>query len=403
MTSERLFHPMILRPVTILAISVVVFVVALGSVGTSNFPLTTMVGVQHNEQQDDGGEHLHSSGRVGVRRRLQSTDSTPPALSLTMTTPLTINPTAPRSGQQRPVMYTFFNPLLEDAFVTEMSPEGDKALLELWKSTWWEAGWEPRVLTLSDAQNHPEYEAILRQLDSTLLDGYNKLCILRWVAMSQVGGGWMSDYDTFPLLQQQQQQASPATTSSGFAASATNMPLPNNGALTVHDRHVPDLVSGAPSEWIRMARNIVKTLLEKDAQKRQEIAQTEASSPNANKRRRRQYTLWTDMMALQHWAETNPRMFQQSARVLPWPFQNNKSLGTSWTDDDCQRYTPSPGIVAVHFSHAAILQAKNKQTVLRPGQTVNDRADIAKEWLETWRRSCGGKMVATTGESYQQY
>ena len=145
-----------------------------------------------------------------------------------------------------------------------MTESGDAALLEEWKRAWSEAGFEPRVLTLEDARTHPQFIPIDYAMEHTWLDGYNKMCIWRWVAMSNVGGGWMTDYDVFPLRSFETQTS------------------PNNGALTVHDRFIPDLVSGSSDEWIRVAKAIVGGLLEKDAEKKVEAR----SYPAAKKKRR---------------------------------------------------------------------------------------------------------------------
>merc|ERR1712071_506152 len=73
-------------------------------------------------------------------------------------------------------------------------------------------GWTPKILTVDDARKHPRFEEYNKMLDDVPLDGYsgyrsgyNRLCYLRWLAMAAVGGGFMSDYDTVPLV--------PATTS----------------------------------------------------------------------------------------------------------------------------------------------------------------------------------------------
>lgn len=270
-----------------------------------------------------------------------------------------------QGNEPRPIIHTFYNPLLQDAFVTEMTESGDAALLEEWKKAWADAGFEPRVLTLEDARTHPLFIPIDYAMEHTWLDGYNKMCIWRWVAMSNVGGGWMSDYDVFPLR--------PFPT----------QPLPNNGALTVHDRFIPDLVSGTSEEWIRVAKAIVHGLLAKDAEKK-----IEAQSYPPRKKKRRSYTLWTDMFALQQWSRSQPDMFQGDSMVMIRPFDNeDEGLGVTWNAEKCQERTP-PGIVAVHFSHDAIKRGMEKK-LLHEGQSMDNRAEIAKEWLAAWRSSCG--------------
>jgi hypothetical protein len=282
------------------------------------------------------------------------------------------------SNTRRPIIHTFYNPLLEDVLVTGMTNDGDEALLEAWKEAWWEAGFEPRILTLEDAKSHPDYIPLDYAMSHTWLDGYNKMCIFRWVAMSNVGGGWMSDYDLFPL----------GTPVLGDENDDT-IQLPNNGILTVHDRFVPDLVSGSADEWIRVAKEIVAGLLEKDAKKK-----VEAQAYPPKKKQRRIYTLWTDMLALHQWwseAQMNGvgaiKQFESDSRVMDAFNQEDEGLGVPWSPEKCKYRTPSPGIMAVHFSHSTIKRGITKK-LLHEGQTLNDRAAIAKEFLATWKASC---------------
>jgi hypothetical protein len=270
------------------------------------------------------------------------------------------------AARKRPIIYTFFNPLLEDAFVTEMSLSGDESLLQLWKQTWSDVGFEPIVLSLNDAKSHPMYLPLHYAMDHTWLDGYNKMCIWRWVAMSNVGGGWMSDYDVFPLRYFE------------------THPLPHNGSLTVHDRFIPDLVSGSAEEWIRVAHDIVSSLLERDAIQKEKV---EKSYTLRKRQRRRFYTLWTDMMALHEWSQTKPDQFQNDSRVFGRPFETRlPHLGIPWTSELCRERTPSK-IVAVHFSHDAIKRGIELHLV-HDGQVLDNRAEIAREWLTVWNSSC---------------
>lgn len=84
-------------------------------------------------------------------------------------------------------------------FVPEI-PHGHK-LLDLWKSSWEKAGWDPIVLDRSHAEQHPNYSEYIEKykaLPSINPPGYELACYLRWLAMAVVGGGWMSDSDVIP-------------------------------------------------------------------------------------------------------------------------------------------------------------------------------------------------------------
>jgi len=63
--------------------------------------------------------------------------------------------------------------------------------------------WEPVVLTHLDAKRNPLYGDFIKAFDNNNttehLNIYNQHCYFRWLAMGASGGGYMSDFDTFPL------------------------------------------------------------------------------------------------------------------------------------------------------------------------------------------------------------
>lgn len=81
------------------------------------------------------------------------------------------------------------------------NPEPEVKLLALWKETWAKLGVEPFVLQEWHARQSPgfgEFHNAIGQLPTTNNRDYEKACFLRWLALAQVGGGWMMDYDLFP-------------------------------------------------------------------------------------------------------------------------------------------------------------------------------------------------------------
>lgn len=77
--------------------------------------------------------------------------------------------------------------------------DADNDLLELWRKSWRNAGWEALVLAQRDAQaaNPALCERILNSRElrrGPCPEGYNFACHLRWVAM-QAQGGLMVDFD----------------------------------------------------------------------------------------------------------------------------------------------------------------------------------------------------------------
>lgn len=74
-------------------------------------------------------------------------------------------------------------------------------LVLLWQRAWQAMGWQTRVLNEHHARQHRfflEYEAAISKLPSTNPAPYERACWMRWLALAQVGGGWMSDFDVMP-------------------------------------------------------------------------------------------------------------------------------------------------------------------------------------------------------------
>eukprot|EP00634_Sargassococcus_sp_CCMP2135_P004738 CAMPEP_0198665950 /NCGR_PEP_ID=MMETSP1467-20131203/62743_1 /TAXON_ID=1462469 /ORGANISM="unid. sp., Strain CCMP2135" /LENGTH=298 /DNA_ID=CAMNT_0044402571 /DNA_START=32 /DNA_END=928 /DNA_ORIENTATION=- len=129
-------------------------------------------------------------------------------------------------------------------FVSEEVHAGaTPAMLEIWARSWKASGWETRILTLSDAQSHPQYYWYLErfmELPTVNPKEYELACFLRHVAMAALGGGWMSDYDVLPH-------------SLSADSSLARMPP---GNFTTYELFVPSLVSGSGPEFERIARNM---------------------------------------------------------------------------------------------------------------------------------------------------
>ena len=65
----------------------------------------------------------------------------------------------------------------------------------------------------------------------------------------------------------------------------------------------------------------------------------------------------------------------------------DEHLGEPWSPAKCKERTPE-SIVCVHFSHASLHHAV-EHGMLHEGQATDDRAAIAREWMDTWEASCG--------------
>lgn len=90
------------------------------------------------------------------------------------------------------VIHTYF----ED--IQTKDAKEQRAILEYWQQHWREQGWEPRVLGREEAKQHPLYREYYKEVVSrptVNAPDYEAACWLRWLAMSVVGGGYLTDYD----------------------------------------------------------------------------------------------------------------------------------------------------------------------------------------------------------------
>ena len=265
-----------------------------------------------------------------------------------------------------------------------MYDEADAKLIATWKESWLSAGFFPVVLTIEDEMRHPVYESYSKKLDRVPMRGnaekqdtnmyYNRLCYLRWLAMAASGGGWMSDYDVFPLSPMLPEDSLPE--SEGGSRSGDPDRMPNGGDFTVFQvlppehgkgKGVPALMSGRAEEWTRMAINILQDGL---------------NHPDDG--------LWTDFFALMDLNGTYAYRddVMKGQQVL---------TGEKWTDKDCEMTTAKR---AVHFSHAAFQIGK-----LREGEGIGDRPSIALGFLSMWHKRCpsqSGKYVQVEVELLEQ-
>ena len=104
--------------------------------------------------------------------------------------------------KSRPIMHTYFDDLQN--FGAGMNSTEHHQLIDVWAKSWQDAGFDTVVLSRKDAENHPDYERHSQKLIELGVNEYNQACFLRWLAMASLkddcqDGGWMSDYDTFPL------------------------------------------------------------------------------------------------------------------------------------------------------------------------------------------------------------
>lgn len=125
--------------------------------------------------------------------------------------------------------------------------------LELWKSSWRQAGWTPQVVSKADAARHPLYDKIVSKFDDPELGDYAHH-FLRWLAVAVKGGGYMSQYFVANVNHE-----APSTSKTGKGCSV----LPNKGRLTVYEYpFVPSIVSGSSGEFEKAIDYFVSTLVD---------------------------------------------------------------------------------------------------------------------------------------------
>lgn len=253
-----------------------------------------------------------------------------------------------RLSDSRPVIYTFYAPMVRalDTPREQKIRQADQQLLEAWKTAWHEAGWDPRVISLDEAKQYRGYHSYRKSLRETKLLGnggrnheYNEYCFLRYLAMTAVGGGTMADYDLFPLSD---------------AGSSPAIPTP--ATFTVYQKTlnkagpVPALCSGPSTEWERIANAIL------------EVSQEPSASG------------WSDMTALMQLHKT-----QLDSLILLDQVLGSNEVDQSPSKHEQCRLASRKNAWGVHFSHYDVLQS---------GHTVFERPQLAKSFVEAWRRQC---------------
>lgn len=152
--------------------------------------------------------------------------------------------------------------------------------------------------------------------------------------MAAAGGGWMTDYDTLPLV---------------MPACAT---LPNQGRFTVYESgYIPSLMSGSAEEWTRVGTRLLS----------EGVARLGSGAG-----------LFSDMMALQALADNGT--FIHEKRVLGL----DSTFGHRLLNPNVCKYGK---MWAAHFSHYAV------NVYLKI--SLAHRASFALATLEEWAKRCG--------------
>lgn len=138
-------------------------------------------------------------------------------------------------------IYTYYNyiPYINN----DSTGETQKELIELCKLSWKINGWKLIVLNYEDAKKHSfydEYHNIIKTFPSVNPTMYDYHCYMRWLAMAQVGGGVMIDYDVV--------NHSLSSTTDIF----------NQNKLTIYQGHVPCVVWGTEDHYIDICKKFTE-------------------------------------------------------------------------------------------------------------------------------------------------
>jgi hypothetical protein len=242
-------------------------------------------------------------------------------------------------GNRRPIMYTFYT-FIENKKETGMSKDANQRLIDAWQEEWNRHGCDTHVLGVETAKRHSDFQRYNSMLDTLEITIYERYCFLRYLAMAVVSGGWMCDYDTFPLHPH-------------------DGVIPNDGKFTVHEYSknggVPSLVSGSKEEFNRMAKVLIENAIQ-------------------NKEK----SHWSDMFALHDvYMASGGTLYIRSdpTNVVPGQVITKQTR----TDRICKR---TNGKYAIHFSHYAM------EFGGLPGAGPEHRAVIAQSFLAKWRSIC---------------
>jgi hypothetical protein len=159
--------------------------------------------------------------------------------------PLTKKDLRGTETKDKPIMTTFFEPV--EGGCCGMTQQAHENLVASWKRAWEGHGWEARVLTANHASRHPSFELLQEKLIEAQINEYNKRCFWRWLAMALDNnplGGWMSDYDSFPLK----------------LTGEMGLQLMSKPGFKTYVGHVPALIHADQQSWEHIVQMMIDNL-----------------------------------------------------------------------------------------------------------------------------------------------
>jgi len=285
-------------------------------------------------------------------------------------------------GAQRPIMHTFYEPDPK-GYCCGMLEDGHQRLLKAWEESWSAAGWDTQILTLKDARKHEDFDAVQKRLSILNLSEYDQKCYWRWLAMAfikggggahngDLGGGWMSDYDTFPLELTGDEGKRLADVSSG--------------KFTTFSMHVPCLIYASRENWDRILHLMVSVLPDRqdatatDMRSLLKVAQEFGDSAGM---------LWYDQTVKTFPYTKTKKDDEDAGERLPY------RRHVEYEDVDGERLVVDcntcKGMKAVHLSHRGTMDAV--QSGLYPAidrhlGVMNGRGEAGRIFMNDYREQC---------------
>lgn len=253
-------------------------------------------------------------------------------------------------GNKKPVMHTFYEPTPE---WTGMNLEGETKLLEVWKESWENKGWETKVLNRDDAKKHPDFETLEKKLKELSVGAYNRVCYYRWLAMASIDedSGWMSDYDLFPL--------------NLTAERGRQIEKDDNESFKSFSLHVPCLMHASREYWNRVIHLMMEDL------------------PNDNDG----FRLISDMLSLRD-VNGSEGMKMSSEVLKHFPYKRND-------EGEMQLECAEDELLAVHLSPFECSEAYKQERyplidedIKDGGDAVLRRADAATKLIDDYNDHC---------------
>lgn len=243
---------------------------------------------------------------------------------------------------ERPKIYTFYS---RASKANPRLPYENEMILLAWKASWHSKGWDPIVLSLEDAKLHYRYGKFEEAFETAdpQISLYDRYCFYRWLAVSARGGGWMADFDSFPL---------------NIDPNMYGRTLPNEGKFTSYDGHIPHLVSGTSEEFDRMI-----DLLYDSFQKNS-------------------YKFWSDMLALLDiHSNNNDSFLYLSETTSPRKIYYSELQEGKVIENPFDLSIKCPllvGVIAIHFSHADCDHVR----------WCDYKRHMAYDWVKIWEEKC---------------